>query len=122
MYGGAGGNGGRCCMKSPRKKMTGNEINGILRGHENRNEELLRTLQTKGVALDKGRSVEHHFWANSQREAARLARKLYERGFLVLAISPVSTEADSKLWDVEAGTKTGVRPPILRFSKWSVRL
>src|SRR5258708_3670713 len=81
------------------------QINGILRGHESRNEELLRALQTKGVALDKGRSVEHHFWANSQREAALLAKELYDRGFLELAISPVSTEDDSKLWDVEAGVQ-----------------
>ena len=85
--------------------MTENEISGILRGHESRNEELLRTLSTKGVALDKGRSVEHHFWANSQKEAAMLAKKLYERGFLVLAISPVSTEDESKLWNVEAGVE-----------------
>ncbi len=53
--------------------MTENEISGILRGHESRNEELLRTLSTKGVALDKGRSVEHHFWI--RRDNARKQRR-----------------------------------------------
>jgi len=89
-------------MRDRITRMTENEIKGILRGHDDRNEELLRTLQTKGVALDKGRSVEHHFWANSQREAAMLAKQLYDRGFLVLAISTVGTEDGSKLWNVEA--------------------
>ena len=85
--------------------MTETEIKGILRGHKDRNEELLRTLSTKGVALDKGRSVEHHFWANSQREAAMLAKKLYDRNFLVLAISPVNTEDGSTVWNLEAGVE-----------------
>ena len=83
--------------------MTENEIKGIIRGHEERNQELLRTLQSKGVAIDEARSVEHHFWANSQREAAMLAKELYDRGFLILAIFPVDLEDGAKLWDVEAG-------------------
>ena len=75
----------------------------MLKGHDGRNEELLRTLQTRGVALDKARSVEYHFWANSQREAAMLAKELYNRGFLVLAISPVDGADGSQSWNVEAG-------------------
>ena len=85
--------------------MTENEIRRILKGHDGRNEELLRALETKGVALDKGRSVEHHFWANSQQEAVMLAKELYDRGFLVLAVSPVNNEEGPKLWNVEAGVE-----------------
>lgn len=85
--------------------MIENEIKGIIRGHEERNQELLRTLRSKGVAIDEARSVEHHFWANSQREAAMLAKELYNRGFLVMAIAPVQTEDGSKLWNVEAGLR-----------------
>lgn len=79
------------------------EIQGILKGHADRYAELLRTLFTKGVSLDQERSVEHHFWANSQREAVLLAKELYDRGYLVLTISPVNTEDDSTTWNVEAG-------------------
>jgi regulator of RNase E activity RraB len=39
---------------------------------------------------------------NSQDEAAHLAKDLYNRGFLVLAISPVADEDGTKFWDVEA--------------------
>ena len=34
-----------------------------------------------------------------------LAKELYDRSFLVLAISPVNTEDGSKLWNVEAGAE-----------------
>jgi len=85
--------------------MNQRQINEIIKGHEQRNEELLRALQTKGIALDKGRSVEHHFWANNQREAALLAKELYGRGFIVLELTPVNTEDGSTVWNVVAGVE-----------------
>jgi regulator of RNase E activity RraB len=82
--------------------MTEAEIKGIVKGHEERNSELLRTLATRGVSLDDPRSIQHHFWVNTQREASLLARKLYDRHFLVSTISPVKTEDGSTFWNVEA--------------------
>ena len=82
--------------------MKESEINAIVKGNQERNQELLRTLVTKGVTLDEQRSIEHHFWANSQREAALLGKELYTRGFLVFAISPVNTDDGSTVWNVEA--------------------
>lgn len=82
--------------------MTENEIKEILRGHHERNQELIRDLRSRGVAIDGRRSVEHHFWAKGQKEAASLAKELYDRSFLVLVISPVETEDGSKFWNVEA--------------------
>lgn len=83
--------------------MTESEIEAIIQGHEKRNPELLRALNSKGVVLSKARPVEHHFWANSQREASMLAKALYDSGYLILAISPVTTEDGGSLWNVEAG-------------------
>jgi regulator of RNase E activity RraB len=57
------------------------------------------------VALDERRSIEHHFWASSQREAALLGKELYDHGFLVLVISPVNTEDGSIVWNVEAAVE-----------------
>jgi regulator of RNase E activity RraB len=85
--------------------MTESEIRAIIRGHEKRNAELLRSLRLKGVALNEARPVEHHFWANSQGDAALLARELYDRGYLVLAISPVTTVDGAGMWNVEAGVE-----------------
>ena len=94
--------------------MTENEIEGIIRGHEKRNVELLRTLRSKGVSLNESRSIEHHFWANTQGEAVMLAKALYDCGYLVLVISPVPTEDGASLWNVEAGLK---QPPTDAASK-----
>jgi regulator of RNase E activity RraB len=77
------------------------QIQEGLAGHAARNAELLRNLRDKGVSLDAPQFVEHHFWAKGQRNAALLAKALYDRGYLVLVISP--EEDDSGLWDVEAG-------------------
>jgi regulator of RNase E activity RraB len=81
------------------------ELEEMISAHEERNKELLQTIRTKGVSVNEERSVEHHFWAHSQMEAALLAKELYEQGFLVLVISPVDTEDGSELWNVEAGLK-----------------
>jgi regulator of RNase E activity RraB len=93
--------------------MTESEIKAIIRGHEKRNPELLRYLGSKGVSLNKARPVEHHFWANAQNEAAMLAKALYESGYLVLAISPVTMKDSGSLWNVEAGVN---QPPSVAAS------
>jgi len=85
--------------------MTEKEIKELITGHEERNRELLRTLRSRGVAIDVARAVEHHFWSNSQREAAMLAKELYNRGYLLLGIGPVQVEDGSELWNVEAELK-----------------
>jgi len=85
--------------------MTEREIRESISGHDARNAELRRTIRAKGVALDEQRSVEHHFWAPNQTNAAELARELYNHGYLVLAISPTELEDGSVCWNVEAETK-----------------
>ena len=62
----------------------------------------MKLLREKGVSVNKSRSVEHHCWASDQENAALLAKSLYARGYLVLAICPPEDENGSKLWNVEA--------------------
>jgi regulator of RNase E activity RraB len=81
------------------------EIQESMAGHAERNAALLANLRKKGIRLDTPQSVEHHFWAEDQQSAALLAKELYGRGYLVLAISPADTEDGSKLWNVEAAIK-----------------
>jgi regulator of RNase E activity RraB len=94
--------------------MTEEEIEPIILGHNKRNPELLRALSSKRAALNEARSIDHHFWANSQNEAVMLAKALYDSGYLILAISPVVTEDGSTLWNVDAGIK---QPPNVAASK-----
>ena len=79
-------------------------IRESLRGHEARNAKLLDDLKAKHADLATSRSIDHHFWAPDQRSAALLAKSLYDRGYLVLMISPAETK-DGQLWNVEAGFK-----------------
>lgn len=69
--------------------------------HAERNEKLLKRLGTRGVDLDAPRSVEHHFWAHSQKDAALLARELYAKGYLILALMP--TGEPTRTWSIDAG-------------------
>ena len=85
--------------------MTENEIRESINAHDARNAELLRTIVEKGIALDRERSVEFHFWAPNQTNAAGLAKELYNYGYLVLAISPTQVEDGSTWWNVEAEIK-----------------
>ncbi len=78
------------------------DIEASIEGHAARNMELLKLLREKGVSVNESRSVDHHFWANSQEDAALLAKRLYERGYLVLAINPLEDGNGPKLWNVEA--------------------
>ena len=79
------------------------EIQKSMAGHDARNIELLKHLQEEGVALGVPRPVEHHFFASNQRNAALLAKELYERGYLILVLSPPVAEDDSGSWNLEAG-------------------
>jgi regulator of RNase E activity RraB len=56
------------------------------------------------VDLNAPRSIEHHFWAKTQRDAALLANELYKRGYLLLVLAPAARREDSVYtWNVEAG-------------------
>ena len=76
------------------------DIQRQLSGHATRNAELLERILDAGHSLDQRRSVEHHFWASGQHNAAMLARELYELGYLILVIAPAG---NSETWNVEAG-------------------
>lgn len=78
------------------------DIQESIAGHTARNAALLADLRLRGVDLSRPQSVEHHFWAASQKSAAFLAKRLYELGYLILVISPTD-EQGSKVWNVEAG-------------------
>ena len=51
------------------------DIEASFEGHAARNEELLKLLREKGVSVNKSRSVEHHFWASDQENAALLGQE-----------------------------------------------
>jgi regulator of RNase E activity RraB len=75
-------------------------------GHAARNAELLANLKSRGVNVGDPRSIEHHFWSKSQRDAALLANELYKRGFLLLVLAPATPKEGSDLkWNVEAGIR-----------------
>jgi Regulator of ribonuclease activity B len=75
-------------------------------GHFRRNEELKEALRDKGVKLHERRSVELHFWAFSQKDAAMLAQALYEEGLLVLVLAPPPSGESE--WNIEAGLQDSV--------------
>lgn len=77
--------------------------------HQQRNHRIKLDLQQKGVDLNEPRPVDFHFWAWSQRDAAVLARSLYQMGFLIRLLAPAQAESDPDRWSVEAGAKI---PPI----------
>src|SRR5258708_32444815 len=82
--------------------MTEGELKQMLKDQEERNEALLEIIRSKRVDINQERLIEHHFWAPGPEEASLLAKRLYEKGFLLLKISPVTSD-DSGLWNVEAG-------------------
>jgi hypothetical protein len=84
------------------------EIQGSIRAHASRNEELIRRLRTKGVDLGESRSIELHFWAPSQRDAAMLGRALNEKGFLVLMLAPTNPKDGPQRWNVEVGIRQSI--------------
>lgn len=77
------------------------DVEAAVEAHAARNVALLRRFAELGVSTREVHNVEFHFWAPGQRPAALLARSLYERGLLVLVISPT----EKGVWNVEAGGK-----------------
>lgn len=99
------------------------EIQRSITGHNARNNELLKHIGEKGVVIDKPRPVEHHFYASSQKDAAFLAKELYNRGYLILALMPSHTEEGSDHWNVEAGIqRTPAEAASHRITEELVRL
>lgn len=83
-------------------------------GHCRRNAKLIDNLKSDGIDLDCARSIELHFWANSQDTAVQLARSFYERGMLVLQLSPAVDAQEAELWNVEAGIRKSIREVVDR--------
>ena len=89
--------------------MISDDTESIMRGHEARNAELVTQLKSRGVDLQGTRSIEHHFWSKTQRDAALLAHELYRRGFLILVLAPAAPREGSEYtWNVEAGLKDSI--------------
>src|SRR5258706_5895672 len=99
------------------------DIARSIEGHNRRNLALRDSLHQKGILLDDPRAVELHFWSTEQRDAALLARALYQSGFLILVLSPSEQENGSVLWNVEAGLKETISKGISsEFTEKMVRL
>jgi hypothetical protein len=86
------------------------DIARSIEGHNRRNLALRDRLLQQRLVLDDPRAVELHFWSAEQRDAALVARALYQSGFLDLVLSPSQQENQSVLWNVEAG----IQEPISR--------
>ncbi len=99
------------------------DVESAIARHRSRNASLKRALEDKAVPLYEERPVDVHFWACSQRDAAVLARKLYQLGFLVKLIAPAAAEMDQDKWSVEAGARIAPHKMISdEFTETLVRL
>jgi regulator of RNase E activity RraB len=86
-----------------------NDRDVALRGHAARNAKLVIDLRSRSVDLQALRSIEHHFWSRTQRDAALLANELYRRGFLLLVLAPATpSEGSEYTWNVEAGFRDAI--------------
>ena len=77
-------------------------------GHKQRNMELLKAFIEKKVNLDEPRSIDLHFWAWGQPNSVQLAHELYQKGLLILNLSPAYIDSDPERWNIEAGTKLSI--------------
>ena len=80
-------------------------IRDAIHGHRNRNLALRAQFEERGVDLDQPRSVDFHFWAPTQRDAAVLARSLYKKGFLIHLRAPAPAENEPDRWSIDGGVK-----------------
>jgi regulator of RNase E activity RraB len=85
--------------------MNSTSVMKAINGHRERNLSLRKDFEQKGVNLDEPRSIEFHFWAWTQRDAAVVAKALYKMGFFVTLIAPAPTDGDAERWSVETGAK-----------------
>lgn len=60
----------------------------LAHGHAARNAELVRKLRERGVDLQTLRSIEHHFWSKTQRDAALLRRSFTVVDFCFWCLLP----------------------------------
>jgi regulator of RNase E activity RraB len=80
-------------------------------------------LCENGIDITEERSIEFHFWAWDQTNAAVLARELYRRGYLVTEIARSSAVPDEERWNVEAGAKISPQKVLSeKFTEDLVRL
>lgn len=86
-------------------RMTERAIKKAANEHRERNRDLRSRFEERQVNLAEPRPVEFHFWAWTQRDAAVLARRLYEMGFLIRLLSPAPANDDADRWAVDAGVK-----------------
>ena len=76
-----------------------------IEGHRSRNSALRARFEALRVGLEEPCSVDFHFFAWTQRDAAVLARALYQKGFLIHLLAPSPCEADADRWSVEGGAR-----------------
>lgn len=92
--------------------MSDTEIQALMKKHEERNMTLIEQLRARGVNLEETRSIELHFWASTRQDAAFLARALYEKGYLVLALAPSNAESKKQQWNVEVGIRQSIKQTV----------
>lgn len=83
--------------------MSEKAIAKAIKEHRDRNRELRARFEERKVNFDEPRPIDFHFWAWMQRDAAVLARSLYQMGFLIRLLAPVPAENDPDRWSIEAG-------------------
>lgn len=88
--------------------MNETELRSSMEAHQRRNAELVAHLRTKDVDLRVPRLIELHFWADSHEGAVLLARALYEKGFLILVLAPVTSSEHPSRWNLEARVSQSV--------------
>lgn len=81
------------------------DIATAIKEHRDRNHVLKLNFEQRGVDLHDPRPIDFHFWAWTQRDAAILARSLYQMGFLVRLLAPAPAPNDADRWSIEAGAK-----------------
>jgi len=77
------------------------EISEQLEGHAARNRELIRSIKSQGVDVDKRYLVEHHFWSPDSETATALGALLATHGYAITRMNPTQTDT-TFVWNVEA--------------------
>ncbi len=91
-----------------------NEIRFQIAGHEERNAVVLQRFECERAPLDEPHSINFHFWAWRQQDAALLAKSLYDAGHLVLVLAPAEISGDPERWNIETGMKATLRRALSR--------
>ncbi|MBX3268074.1 MAG: ribonuclease E inhibitor RraB [Acidobacteria bacterium] len=91
--------------------MTELELKKQIEGHNRRNKELKKVLQSRGLNEETLIEAEYHFWADMHEDAIAFAKRLYDEGFLVLVIAPVADE-NGTTWNLEVRKRETVKDVI----------